>query len=111
MLDSSSVRLFSEVHVSLQVHPQPTQTATASAWVEKIGIRAVHKSVRADIKESVVKLERVLAAVDGIEGEEVHTIRTALERAKKALQAPVIESQIRDCEQFLVRLVRVSSLL
>ena len=41
--------------------------------------------------------------MEGIEGSEIDTIRSALERAKKASQAPPLESQIRDCEQFLVR--------
>ena len=30
-------------------------------------------------------------------------VREALERAKKAPQSPPVETQIRDCEQFLVR--------
>ena len=56
-----------------------------------------------DAKERVVKLERALAAMEGIDGSEVDAIREALERAKKAAQSPPVETQIRDCEQFLVR--------
>ena len=51
----------------------------------------------------MVKLERALAAMEGVDGSEVDTIRKALERAKKAAQTPPVETQIRDCEQFLVR--------
>ena len=56
-----------------------------------------------DAKERVIKLERALAAMEGIDGSEVDAIREALERAKKAAQSPPVETQIRDCEQFLVR--------
>ena len=56
-----------------------------------------------DAKERVVKLERALAAMEGIDGSEVDAIREALERAKKAAQSPPVETQIRDCEQFLIR--------
>ena len=56
-----------------------------------------------EAKERVVELERSLAAMEEIDGSEVDTIREALERAKKAAQTPPVETQIRDCEQFLVR--------
>ena len=42
-------------------------------------------------------------AMEGIDGSEVDTLREALERAKKAVQSPPVETQIRDCEQILVR--------
>ena len=41
--------------------------------------------------------------MEGIDGSEVETIREALARAKKAAQIPLVETQIRDCENFLVR--------
>ena len=41
--------------------------------------------------------------MEGIDGSEVETIREALARAKKAAQIPLVETQIRDCEKFLVR--------
>ena len=56
-----------------------------------------------DTQERLVKLERALAAMEGIDGSEVDSIREALEHAKKAAQTPPVETQIRDCEQFLVR--------
>ena len=41
--------------------------------------------------------------MEGIDGSEVDAVREVLERAKKAAQSPLVETQIRDCEQFLVR--------
>ena len=60
-----------------------------------------------DAKERVVKLERVLATMEGIDGSEVDSVREALERAKKAAQTPPVETQIRDCEQFLSELKHI----
>ena len=47
-------------------------------------------------------MERALAAMERVDGSEVDTIREALDCAKKAAQSPPVETQIRDCEQFLV---------
>ena len=53
-------------------------------------------------QERVTKLESALAALDGVEGPEVDSLRTALKRAKEVKLLP-LDVQVKECEGFLSR--------
>ena len=54
-------------------------------------------------KERAVKLETALAAMEGMEGPEVESVRAAHKRAQEAVQGVPLDIQIKECESFLVR--------
>ena len=53
-------------------------------------------------QERVAKLESALAALHGVEGPEVDSLRAALKRAKDVKLTP-LDVQAKECEAFLVR--------
>ena len=53
-------------------------------------------------QERVTKLESALAPLDGVEGPEVDSLRTALKRAKEVKLLP-LDVQAKECEGFLSR--------
>ena len=54
-------------------------------------------------KERAVKLETALAAMEGMEGPEVESVRASHKRAQKAVQGVPFDIQIKEWESFLAR--------
>ncbi len=70
-------------------------SAEASVWVEDARVAAVHGSRHEGFRhQGTGELERTLAAMEGIDGTEVDSVREALEPAKKAAQTGRHRSEI-----------------
>ena len=54
-------------------------------------------------KDRVAKLEIAMAAMEGMEGPEVESVRAAHKRALEAVQGVPVDVQVKECESFLVR--------
>ena len=57
----------------------------------------------AEAKERAAKLESALAAMEGMDGPEVESVRVARKRAQQAVQGVPLDIQIKECESFLAR--------
>ena len=88
-----------------QQNQKPVQVRTPQNQVKTSGIRPfVDPSVKlAAAKERAVKLETALAAMEGMEGPEVESVRAAHMRAQEAVQGVPLDIQIKECESFLAR--------
>ena len=84
---------------------QPSMQVRSPKIQVKSGIRPfVDPSIKITAaKERVLKLETALAAMEGMEGPEVESVRAAHKRAQEAVQGAPLDIQIKECESFLSR--------
>ena len=64
--------------------------------------RRRHTPIRRSVGEGHAKLEAALAALHGVDGTEVESLRAALKRAKE-VKVQTVDVQIKECEGFLSR--------
>ena len=78
--------------------PQPTQAKSS-------GMRPFQDpSVKiTTARERLSKLEAALAAMTGMDGPEVESLRVAHKRAQVAVQEVPVEAQVKECKAFLTR--------
>ena len=83
-----------------QPRPQPNQSPVAkTSGTRPFGDPQLRVTAA---QERVAKLEAVLAALHGVDGPEVESLRAALKRAKEVKVQPV-DVQIKECEGFVSR--------
>ena len=81
------------------------KSASAQSQVKTSGLRPFQdpSAKVAAAKERVLKLETALAAMEGMEGPEVDSLRSAHKRAQEEVQGVPVDVQIKECESFLAR--------